>query len=137
MSDKFNYPTIPQPKGIKTTLFPHQLVSVYNMEKLEENQICYNTPTNSIKTSIGINADMVGYGKTLSMFALILRDRMEWGSLSSNGGSLSSNGSPSTFSREYITCEAGFITSTFREILPTIDTTLIFAGTSIIPKCIT
>ena len=71
------FPTVLQPTDMKITLFPHQLTSVYMMEKLERlkcveeyNQIC--------ETRLGINADPTGYGKTLAMITLIVRDKMIW-----------------------------------------------------------
>lgn len=66
-----------QPNNIKIDLFPHQLSSIYNMEKLELNNKI--EVDNLIKeTKIGINADHTGYGKTLSMLGLIARDKLEW-----------------------------------------------------------
>lgn len=69
--------TVPQPKDMKITLFPHQLTSVYNMEKLEKDQRIEEYDQIS-ETRLGINADPTGYGKTLGMIALILRDKMSW-----------------------------------------------------------
>ena len=73
---------VSQPKNIGTKLFPHQLTSIYMMEKLErEKKVERYTPlpTSIIThTRLGINADQTGYGKTLSMIGLILRDKMEW-----------------------------------------------------------
>ena len=47
------------------------------MEKLEnDNNIIKDGYTKS--TKIGINADISGFGKTLSMLGLIARDKMEW-----------------------------------------------------------
>lgn len=67
---------VSQPPGFKVKLFPHQLASIYNMEFLESNPI---VKENEIKeTKIGINADITGYGKTLSMIGLIARDKMSW-----------------------------------------------------------
>jgi len=68
---------IVQPKELKATLFPHQLAIVYKMEELERiNTIRINDSI--INTRIGINGDIAGYGKTLSMVALTLRNKMEW-----------------------------------------------------------
>jgi len=47
------------------------------MEKLENNSII-NTRDEIKETKIGINADITGYGKTLSMIGLIARDKMPW-----------------------------------------------------------
>lgn len=47
------------------------------MEKLEINNIIEKE--NYVKeTKIGVNADLTGFGKTLSMLGLISRDKMEW-----------------------------------------------------------
>ena len=66
-----------QPPNFSVKLFPHQLTSIYNMEKLENNSII-NTRDEIKETKIGINADITGYGKTLSMIGLITRDKMSW-----------------------------------------------------------
>lgn len=71
------YHTIPQPRGLKVNLFPHQLTSIYNMEQREQQQLI-ETDNCVTETKIGINADPTGYGKTMSMIGLIVRDRMEW-----------------------------------------------------------
>ena len=66
-----------QPPDFSVKLFNHQLASIYNMEKLENNTIISNR--DEIKdTKIGIIADITGYGKTLSMIGLIARDKMSW-----------------------------------------------------------
>lgn len=65
-----------QPPGFKVQLFPHQLASIYNMEFLESNPIVKEDEVKD--TKIGINADITGYGKTLSMIGLIARDKMTW-----------------------------------------------------------
>jgi len=66
-----------QPPDFSVKLFQHQLASIYNMEKLENNTII--SKSDEIKdTKIGINADITGYGKTLSMIGLIARDKMPW-----------------------------------------------------------
>ena len=66
-----------QPPDFSVKLFNHQLASIYNMEKLENNT--FITTRDEIKdTKIGINADITGYGKTLSMIGLIARDKMPW-----------------------------------------------------------
>jgi hypothetical protein len=77
---EFDYNDIPivsNPKKLKINLFRHQLASIYSMEKLEEEKKVEQL--DCIKeTRIGINADYTGYGKTLSMIGLIVRDKMEW-----------------------------------------------------------
>ena len=67
-----------QPPDFSVKLFNHQLASIYHMEQLESNPIILSE-TNEIRdTKIGINADITGYGKTLSMIGLIARDKMHW-----------------------------------------------------------
>jgi SNF2 family DNA or RNA helicase len=68
---------VSQPKNLKINLFPHQLASVYMMEELESNH-CIVKDRLKTFTDIGINADITGYGKTLSFITLIIRNRMEW-----------------------------------------------------------
>lgn len=70
-------PMVQQPKNLKINLFPHQLASVYMMEELESTH-CVLSEESKTFTNIAINGDMTGYGKTLSMIALIIRDRMDW-----------------------------------------------------------
>lgn len=64
-----------QPSNLKRSLLPHQLSSVFEMEKREACQEI-NVRNFCIHSNIGIYADIVGYGKTLAVVALILRDRM-------------------------------------------------------------
>lgn len=64
-------------EGTSIELYPHQIESIKNMELLEStNRIIKNNVL--WKTKIGINADATGYGKTLSMIGLIVRNKMEW-----------------------------------------------------------
>ena len=77
MSNFNNINLVSQPKDMKVTLFPHQLLSIHKMESLEINNTIVKE--NYVKeTKIGINADLTGFGKTLSMLGLILRNKMEW-----------------------------------------------------------
>jgi hypothetical protein len=78
MNDFSNIQIVQQPKNLDVKLYMHQLASIYNMEKLEvDNTI--NTGNNIYrKTKLGVIADIVGYGKTLSMIGLIIRNKMEW-----------------------------------------------------------
>ena len=70
-------PMVSQPHQINVNLFPHQLASIHKMEKLErDNNIIKEGYTKN--TKIGINADISGFGKTLSMLGLVSRDKMEW-----------------------------------------------------------
>ena len=77
MENYEDIPMIQQPKNLKIQLFPHQLSLVYMMEELEIGH-GITGETHKVITDIGVNADMTGYGKTLSMVTLILRDKMEW-----------------------------------------------------------
>lgn len=70
-------PMVSQPHEINVKLFPHQLSSIYKMEKLENDNIIIKDGYTK-NTKIGINADISGFGKTLSMLGLIARDKMEW-----------------------------------------------------------
>jgi SNF2 family DNA or RNA helicase len=68
---------IEQPQNVFKSLFPHQLSLVYKMEKIEHDKtIDYGSYM--LETKLAINADITGYGKTLSMVALIARDKMQW-----------------------------------------------------------
>lgn len=68
---------VSQPRNLNVSLFPHQLASIYNMETLErEKRVIRENYYQD--TSIGINADITGFGKTLSMVGLLARDKMEW-----------------------------------------------------------
>lgn len=77
MSDYNNLKKVSQPLNLKVNLFPHQLVSIYKMEQLEINNIIEREMYVK-ETKIGVNGDIRGFGKTLSMVGLILRDKMEW-----------------------------------------------------------
>lgn len=67
-----------QPEGISIRLFDHQLKSVYDMEQMEKGEsVTLSCGATYIRT-VGIQADTVGYGKTLSMVALVQRDAMDW-----------------------------------------------------------
>lgn len=77
---------VQQPSNFKRILYKHQLAAVYKLEKLEyNNKIYFNQYDENeyINTKIGIFSDITGYGKTSSVIALILRDKMKW-DLSSN-----------------------------------------------------
>lgn len=67
-----------QPPDFTVKLFNHQLASIYNMEQLENNPVIISDCNEVKDTRIGINADITGYGKTLSMIGLIARDKMPW-----------------------------------------------------------
>lgn len=68
---------VDQPPNLRIKLYNHQLASIYKMEQLEQTkELKYEHM--SVKTKFGINANPLGYGKTLSMIGLVLRDKMEW-----------------------------------------------------------
>jgi len=70
---------IAQPEHLNIQLYPHQKVSVFEMEKLERQQRVYiDTYHCSSETNFGILGDIPGYGKSYSVVSLILRDQMEW-----------------------------------------------------------
>jgi SNF2 family DNA or RNA helicase len=72
-----NTQAISQHPDIKVKLFPHQLASVFSLEKLEREQFI-ETVNGFKETRLGVFADKSGYGKTLSIISLIVRDKMEW-----------------------------------------------------------
>jgi len=73
---------VKQPEDLNIKLFPHQLKSIYDMEKLERTRKIKFTIDNiseiEIETRIGILGDIPGYGKSFSVVGLILRDRMNF-----------------------------------------------------------
>jgi len=72
-----NVKMVKQPVDLKINLYPHQLSSIYQMEKMEtDQQIVKNEIV--IESKISIFADITGYGKTLSIIGLIMRDKMKW-----------------------------------------------------------
>ena len=100
-SDQWDLETLSeQPSCVAKELYPHQLKSVYDMETFEKKKEIvlnrhqpnpggffyrriYRQPVRTwgggsriFHRKIGIQADPVGYGKTLSMVTLIARDRM-------------------------------------------------------------
>jgi SNF2 family DNA or RNA helicase len=76
--NEFNHiKTISQPKELKVPLYQHQLASIYQMEKREEEQHVLDNNV-IIDCNIGVNADKTGYGKTLAMATLVYQDKMEW-----------------------------------------------------------
>ena len=73
-----NIQMIEQPDNLGVNLFVHQLASVHAMEKIERDRFVFDVNNNKIYTDISFNADITGYGKTISMVTLVLRDKMEW-----------------------------------------------------------
>ena len=63
--------------SMNVNLFPHQLESVYQLEKLEKNKK-REFGDLIIETTMGVFGDLPGFGKTLSIITLLDRDKMEW-----------------------------------------------------------
>jgi len=116
-----NIRSVVQPSNINKHLFKHQLASIYQMEKLEAEQ--FIECDNYIKeTKIGVNADPTGYGKTLSMIGLIVRDKMKWDT-------------NVPFTKEIITTEsAGLVKVRKIKRYDKINTTLILVSPSIVSQ---
>jgi len=66
--------------GMQKTLYPHQLEAVLMMEEREADKHI-KAHHYEIELRLGIYADISGYGKTVAMLGLILRDRMAWNTM--------------------------------------------------------
>ena len=67
LENKFNcISMIEQPEEIKVSLYPHQLASVYEMEKREKDQRIIDN-NNIIDMNVSIQADKMGYGKCVGL----------------------------------------------------------------------
>ena len=62
---------IQQPPLVNITLFLHQLKSIEQMEKMENDKEIELHPHIYVSTKIGVLADLPGYGKSLSVLGLI------------------------------------------------------------------
>jgi len=121
MNDFENIQLVSQPKNLKKSLFKHQLASIYQMETLEREKVV-QCVWGVKETRLGFNADVTGYGKTLSMIGLIARNKMEWDL-------------DTPFAKEIVTTEAaGLITSRRIERYDKLPTTLILVPTSIVSQ---
>ena len=70
---------VPPITNLNVDLFSHQLASIFQMEDREKNRKLDTTiPGCMIESNVGIFADMTGYGKSLSIIGMIIRDKMEW-----------------------------------------------------------
>ena len=69
---------VSQPENLDISLFPHQLSAIKMLESRESVQEIMYDSNSIIETNVGVYADITGYGKTLSIIGLILRDKMEW-----------------------------------------------------------
>lgn len=79
-----SYARVDQPADLTITLFPHQRVTVHNMEELERLRKIKKDDTTVFLSDFGILGDIPGYGKSFSVVSLILRDRMPWDIKKSN-----------------------------------------------------
>jgi len=79
-----SYKRVEQPTDLTVTLFPHQCVTVHNMEELERLRKIKKDDTTIFLSDFGILGDIPGYGKSFSVVSLILRDRMSWDIKKSN-----------------------------------------------------
>lgn len=79
-----SYKRVEQPTDLTITLFPHQCVTVHNMEDLERVRKIKKDDTTIFLSDFGILGDIPGYGKSFSVVSLILRDRMPWDIKKSN-----------------------------------------------------
>ena len=69
----------PPVKNLSVDLFSHQLASIYQMEEREKNRkLDTSIPGCMIESNVGIFADITGYGKSLSVIGMIIRDKMKW-----------------------------------------------------------
>ena len=133
-----------QPSQITRKLFPHQLKSLGDMERFERKELVdlsYAHPNpsrpyarysqygghinidlnrRSLKRMFGLQADPVGYGKTLSVVALIARDNMEW-----------NMETPYILSR---TVDSGMMSWTYQTTLKRVNTTIVLASLSCIDQ---
>ena len=120
ISDYDNITLVPQPENLKTQLYKHQLAIINMMEVLERRKEINFSNGEKCKTMLGINADPTGYGKTLSIVGLIVRDKMEW--------DLST-----PYNKEHIDIKAnGLVIRTMIEKYEKIKPTLILVSPSIV-----
>ena len=77
-NSNLNYPKVVQPKKFKVKLYDHQLTAIYMMEERERLKSIKVTQNSILETSIGVFADITGYGKTASIIGMLIRDKMEW-----------------------------------------------------------
>ena len=64
-------------EGLTRNLYPHQLSSVYHLERREQTKKIF-TGAMEITSNVGLFSDIGGFGKTLSLVALIARNRLIW-----------------------------------------------------------
>ena len=62
---------------ITIPLYDHQKTSINSMEELEKNKVIRKDSETTIETTLGILADLPGYGKTLSIIGLIGKTKFD------------------------------------------------------------
>lgn len=92
------------------------------MENLEKNKRVEVQSRYTIKTSIGFQADITGYGKTASMVGLLARDRMQWMQTSDN------------FTKRDVYSNDGLVEITRLTNLRKINSSLVVASQSIVSQ---
>lgn len=117
------YPKAEQPDGLSIDLFPHQLTSIYYLERLERMKKIKINDVMYIETSMGIFGDMPGYGKSLSMVSIIMNDNMEW--------DMSTQYEKKVLTGSNVT---GIYASYCIQRLPKINTTLVLVPSTVIPQ---
>lgn len=71
---------ISQPSNLLKALYPHQLHAIAQLEHREVHLELASTRNSVLYTNVGIYADITGYGKTITMVGLILRDKRKFDS---------------------------------------------------------
>lgn len=71
---------ISQPSNLSKALYPHQLHAIAQLEHREVHLEMASTRNSTLYSNVGIYADITGYGKTITMVALILRDKRKFDS---------------------------------------------------------
>lgn len=70
---------VPPIKNLSVDLYSHQLASIYQLEDREKNRKLETSISGCmIESNVGIFADITGYGKSLSVIGMIIRDKMIW-----------------------------------------------------------
>ena len=110
-----------QPDIISKKMFPHQLTTLSNMERLEREQRVDGSGYTK-RTTLGIVADIAGYGKTLSCVALIARDKIEW------------DANRSHVNESIMSEAAGLVVSIKRDLFSRVNATLILCSSSILSQ---
>jgi len=64
-------------EGMKKRLYPHQVAALQKMEEREREKRI-RAFHYEIDLQLGLYSDIAGFGKTVTMIALMLRDAMPW-----------------------------------------------------------